>query len=251
MKRLTLPVVLVLLVAACGPGGGDGDGDGRVLTVFAAASLTEPFAALEQRFETEHPDVDVRVNLAGSAQLATQIVEGAPADVFASADEVNMAKVVAEGRLEGRPRIFATNVLTIAVAPGNPEGITGLADLTREELVVVLCAPEVPCGAATERVEQRAGVTLRPESEEQDVKSVLNKVRAGEADAGLVYVTDVDSAADAVDGVDFPGAGEAVNRYPIGVVTDSEQSALARQFVDFVRGEPGRQELGRAGFGTP
>jgi molybdate transport system substrate-binding protein len=246
VKRLVLPLVLTALLAACGPGD-----DGRVLTVFAAASLTEPFTVLEQRFEAGHPDVDVRVNMAGSAQLATQIVEGAPADVFASADEANMAKVVGEGRIDGQPKVFATNVLTIAVPPGNPAGITGLADLTRDGLVVVVCAPEVPCGAATERVEQRAGVTLRPESEEQDVKSVLNKVRTGVADAGLVYVTDVASAGEAVDGVGFPEADEAVNRYPIAVVTGSQHSALARDFADFVSGGPGRQELGKVGFGTP
>ncbi|MEU6645296.1 molybdate ABC transporter substrate-binding protein [Saccharomonospora sp. NPDC046836] len=249
--KVVLPAVLaaVLLASACG-GTSAGDGS-RTLNVYAAASLTESFGVLERRFEDEHPGVDVRLNLAGSSQLAQQIGEGAPADVFASADEKNMQKVADAGGVAGQAQDFATNKLTIAVAPGNPAQITGFQDLTRDGLTVVVCAPQVPCGAATERVEQATGVTLRPASEEQDVKSVLTKVQAGEADAGLVYVTDVTSAGDKVAGVEFPEADQAVNRYPIAVLAHAPQPDLARAFRDLVLGQAGRQELSRVGFGAP
>lgn len=246
---------VALTATACGSeAGGDeasGDGQQRTLTVFAAASLTESFGALEKQFEADHPGVDVKINLGGSSKLAQQIGEGAAADVFASADTKNMEKVSGAGGTDGDPTVFATNKLTIAVPPGNPKGVKGFADLAAPGRLVVTCAPQVPCGSATEKVEKAGGVTLTPASEEQDVKAVLNKVRAGEADAGLVYVTDAKSAGEAVQQVDFPEAEGAINDYPIAVLRDAPQADLARQFVDMVRGEAGKRELGKVGFGAP
>ncbi|MFC4002125.1 molybdate ABC transporter substrate-binding protein [Prauserella oleivorans] len=247
MRALTAPLLVALLVVAgCGASAG-----GRTLDVYAAASLTEVFGTLEKRFEQNHPGVDVRLNLAGSSKLAQQITEGAPADVFASADEPTMERVVEAGAVDGQPETFATNRLTIAVAPGNPLGIRGFGDLARPGVSVVVCAPQVPCGAATGKLERLTGVTVRPVSEEQDVKAVLTKVRAGEADAGLVYATDVASARGKVAGVRVPEAGQALNRYPVAALADADEPGLAREFRDLVLGEAGRRELSRAGFGAP
>ncbi|WP_189208616.1 molybdate ABC transporter substrate-binding protein [Actinokineospora fastidiosa] len=228
---------VLLLVTACSPGSGR-----TVVTVFAAASLTESFTALEKTFESIHPDVDLRVNFAASSALAQQLRTGALADVFASADEATMAKVAPPSS-----RVFATNRLTIAVPSGNPAQVTGLADLPR--VVTVVCAPQVPCGAATTTVLTAAGVTLRPASEEQDVKAVLTKVAADEADAGLVYVTDVRGAA--VTAIDFPESTKAINRYPIAVLADAPHPTLAREFVDLVLSPEGQAILADHGFGPP
>ncbi|MEU3274684.1 molybdate ABC transporter substrate-binding protein [Saccharomonospora sp. NPDC006951] len=245
-SRLAVLLAAVLAASACGAAQ---EGQGTTLNVFAAASLTESFGALEKRFEADNPGVDVKLNLAGSSKLVQQIQEGAPADVFASADEKNMDKVVDSGDVEGEPAVFATNTLTIAVPKGNPRGITSFADLAKDDLTVIVCAPQVPCGSATEKVERAAGVSLSPASEEQDVKAVLTKVEAGEADAGLVYVTDVNGRN--VDHVDFAEADQAVNRYPIAVLTGAGDSDLATRFRELVLGETGKQELGKAGFGSP
>jgi molybdate transport system substrate-binding protein len=240
-------VAIVFLLAGCSSGAGASDD--RILTVLAAASLTDAFTALEEEFEADHPGVDVRISFAGSSALVQQIANGAPADVFASADEKNMAKVAEFA--EGEPRLFATNRLTIAVPPGNPAKITSFADLAEAGVTVVVCAPQVPCGAATEKVEKATGVTLTPASEEQDVKSVLGKVRAGEADAGLVYVTDVNSAGGAVTGIAFPESAAAVNSYPITVLKDAPRPELAGEFVALVRGAAGRAALEKVGFVVP
>lgn len=250
MRRRSMlsAAVAALLVAtsaiACGGGGQ------RVLTVFAAASLTEVFTDLERRFEQAHDGIDVRLNLAGSSRLAQQIAEGAPADVFASADTEPMAGLEQEGLLAGPATPFATNTLTIAVPRGNPAGITGLTDLADPGVTVVVCAPAVPCGAAAKRVQRLAGVTLRPASEETDVRSVLTKVEVGEADAGLVYATDV-TASGRVEAVTFPEAAEVVNTYPVAVLADAAEAAPARWFVDLVLSEEGRRSLREAGFGLP
>ncbi|EIF00633.1 molybdate ABC transporter substrate-binding protein [Saccharomonospora glauca] len=237
-------VLLTTSATACG-GGGE-----RVLTVFAAASLTDVFTELEHRFERTHDGVDVRLNFAGSSRLAQQIAEGAPADVFASADTEPMARLAEDGLLEGPAVPFATNTLTIAVPPGNPANVTGLADLVAPDLTVVVCAPSVPCGAAAKQVQRLAGVTLRPASEEADVRSVLTKVEVGEADAGLVYVTDT-AASERVEAVEFPEAAEVVNTYPVAVLADAGEPSLARRFVDLVLSEEGGRSLREAGFGLP
>jgi molybdate transport system substrate-binding protein len=218
------------------------------ITVFAAASLTQTFGELATRFEAAHPGVTVATSFAGSADLVSQITAGAPADVFASADTTNMTKV---SSLVATPVNFATNVLEIAVPPGNPAKIATLADLARPGVKTVVCAPAVPCGAATAAVETAGGVNISPVSEENAVTDVLGKVSSGEADAGLVYVTDVKRAGSSVTGITFPESSAAVNTYPIATVKAGTNQAVATAFVAFVTGSVGRSVLAAAGFGAP
>jgi molybdate transport system substrate-binding protein len=171
--------------------------------------------------------------------------------VFASADEANMKKVTDAGLASGTPVDFATNVLAIAVPPGNPAKITGWNDLAKPGVKVVVCAPQVPCGAATVKVEQSTGVTLHPVSEESAVTDVLGKVSSGEADAGIVYVTDVTGAGSSVESVPFPEAAGVVNTYPITVLKGAPNSKVADAFVEFVTGPEGQKVLSAAGFGKP
>ncbi len=247
----------MLLLAGCGGGARPASpapataapAESGTLTVLAAASLTGTFTALEEQFEADHPGVDVKLNFAGSSDLAQQVVNGAPADVFAAASDATMKTVTDAGLAAGTPTIFATNVLQIATAPGNPKGIASFADLAEPDLKVVVCAPQVPCGAAAEKIEKATGVTLKPVSEETDVKSTLGKVTSGDADAGLVYVTDVAAANGSVQGVSFPEANQATTNYPITVLENAPQAQLAQQFVDVVTGSAGQQALKAAGFG--
>ncbi|MFM9920979.1 molybdate ABC transporter substrate-binding protein [Lacisediminihabitans sp. H27-G8] len=218
------------------------------ITVFAAASLTKTFGELAANFEAAHPGVTVATSFAGSADLVSQITAGAPADVFASADTKNMTKVSA---LVSTPVNFATNVLEIAVPPGNPAKIATLADLAGPGVKTVVCAPTVPCGAATVAVETASGVKISPVSEENAVTDVLGKVSSGEADAGLVYVTDVKGAGSSVKGITFPESSAAVNTYPIATVKAGTNQAVATAFVAFVTGAVGRSVLAAAGFGAP
>lgn len=254
MKRSSAAFVAMMAVTATvatGCSSQNASSGQTTLTVFAAASLTESFSALKNEFEAQHHGVTVAYNFAGSSALVQQMTNGAKADVFASADQPTMDKAVKAGVIDGNPSVFATNRLTIAVAPGNPKGIKSFADLTRAGLTVVACAPQVPCGAATQKVEGNTHVTVKPASEEQDVKQVLTKVESGDADAGLVYVTDAASAAGKVAQVDFPESAQAVNNYPIAVVKGTPRADLARQFEQFVLSEQGRGELAKAGFGAP
>lgn len=246
MRRTPALAAVVLLAGGLSACGGT-DADAESITVFAASSLTATFTDLVERF-TDETDVEVRLNFAGSSDLVAQIQQGAAADVFASADEATMEKLVADDLVEGNPQDFASNTLAIAVPPGNPAGIQTLADLTKKGVKLVICASAVPCGAAAAEVEEAAGLDFAPVSEEQSVTDVLGKVRAGEADAGLVYVTDVAGAGDEVEGVDFPESVAAVNTYPIAVLDDDE---WAREFMAFVLGEVGREVLGEAGFAQP
>jgi molybdate transport system substrate-binding protein len=253
-KVLAVLAAVAVLGTGCGSSAGSSSGGAsaqETLTVFAAASLTESFNALKPEFEARHPGVTVTFNYAGSSTLVQQMTNGAKADVFASADQANMDKAVQGGVIDGTPVVFATNKLTIAVAPGNPKGITGFADLTKPGMTVVVCAVGVPCGSATQTVERNTGVTLKPASEEQDVKQVLTKVETGDADAGLVYVTDANTAGGKVAQVDFPQASGAINNYPIAVVKGAPQAQLAQQFEQFVLSAQGKQELTKVGFGTP
>jgi molybdate transport system substrate-binding protein len=218
------------------------------LTVFAAASLRATFTEIGEIFQQQNPGSTVTFNFAGSSDLVTQITAGAPADVFASADENNMNKAVTAEVLEGEPVNFASNILTIVTQPGNPKGITGFADLAKTDLQVVICAPQVPCGSATKQVEANTGVTLTPVSEESSVTDVLNKVQTGQADAGLVYVTDAKNAGDKVTEVPFAEAAAVVNVYPIAALTAATQPELATTFVELVTGPDGQQVLKEAGF---
>lgn len=250
---LATTALLVLPLAACGDDSDatDGGNGGRTtLTVFAAGSLTKSFEQLEKAFEADHPDVDVKLSFGGSSDLVAQITEGAEADVFASADTKNMDKLVDAGLAAGDPSEFATNTLEIAVPPGNPGDVKGIADLGDADLDIVVCAPEVPCGNAALEVAEAAGVTLAPDSEEQSVTDVLGKVESGEADAGLVYVTDVSAAGDQVEGIEFPQAADVVNHYPIVAVKDAAHADLAQEWIDLVLGE-GQGVLAAAGFGAP
>ena len=226
-------------------------GAGGTVTVFAAASLKAPFTALAEEFEAAHPGTTVTLSFAGSSDLATQISQGAPADVFASADASTMAKLSSAGLVEGSPRDFASNVLTIAVPPGNPASIATFADLSKPGARTVICAAQVPCGAATKALEQETGTTLQPVSEESSVTDVLGKVVSGEADAGLVYVTDVQAAGDKVQEIPFPESARAVNTYPIAAVRTGGSNDLAAAFIQTVMGPEGQQLLRGAGFGTP
>ncbi|QCQ16766.1 molybdate ABC transporter substrate-binding protein [Microbacterium sp. RG1] len=220
------------------------------LTISAAASLSAAFDEIAQGFEAEHPGVQIApISYDGSSTLATQIIGGAPVDVFASADENNMDKIVDAGLAQG-PQVFATNTLVIAVPRGNPAGIESLADLAKPGATVVLCASEVPCGAASQKLLSAAGVTVTPVSQEQNVTAVLTKVAAGEADAGLVYATDVQHRDD-VDSLTPEGADAVVNRYPIVALKDAPDAEAAAAFVAYVRGERGQQILAAHGFGAP
>lgn len=240
-------VLLALPLAACG----DGDDGRTTLTVFAAASLTSSFEELETVFEDAQPDVDVRLSFGGSSDLVAQIQEGAPADVFASADQPTMDRLVVDHANGPDPEEFATNTLIAVVAPGNPLDISSLEDLTAADVELVLCAPEVPCGRAARQVARQQQLTLTAVSEEQSVTDVLAKVREGEADAGLVYVTDAQQAGDAVEALALPGLDGVVNHYPIVAVDTAAQMRLAREFVDLVVGPEGQRVLAAHGFGPP
>jgi molybdate transport system substrate-binding protein len=250
VRTMLLPAALALVLpfAACGSDDSGGPG-ATTLTVYAAASLTSAFEKIGKEFEAEHDGVEVRFSFGGSSELVAQIENGAPADVFASADTANMDKLAQAGLAVDDPQDFATNLLEIAVPPGNPARVTSFQDLARQGVQVVVCAPEVPCGAAAQQVAKRAGVTLHPVSEEQSVTDVMGKVTSGEADAGVVYVTDVQAAGDQVEGIEFPESDDVVNVYPIAPVDGTDEADLARDFVAFVLGDPSQQILGAAGFG--
>jgi molybdate transport system substrate-binding protein len=246
---------VVFLLAGCGS---DSDTTEEVateeVTVFAAASLTEAFTALGDAFADAEPDTDLTVTFASSSDLARQIVEGADADVFASADTANMEKVVSAGLSVGEPVVFATNRAEIIVAPDNPLGIDGVDDLASDDLVVVVCAPAVPCGTYAAEVFANAGVDVTPDSLEENVKGVVTKVTLGEADAGIVYATDVLSAGTAATGVPIAADVNVLAEYPIAAVGDdhtSDGGAGAQRFIDFVLGTEGQEILAGFGFGAP
>jgi molybdate transport system substrate-binding protein len=259
-----LAVVASLTLAGCS-GTADASNSGSAsastsslsgdLTVYAAASLSGAFDELAKHFHTKYPGVTVKpINYDGSSTLATQIIGGAPVDVFASADEKNMTKVT-DAKLTVKPVDFATNIMEIATQPGNPLGITGLSDLakTKDGKVpqVVLCAPAVPCGNAAQSLLKDANVTVKPVSEEQNVTAVLTKVESGDADAGMVYVTDVKAAGSKVAGVEIANADAAINTYPISTLTGASNPKAADAFVEFVTSAEGQQVLASFGFGKP
>ena len=218
------------------------------LTVFAAASLKATFTQIGTIFQQENPGSTVTFNFAGSSDLVAQLIAGAPADVFASADTANMTKATDAGLVSGTPLNFATNTLTIVTPPGNPAGITSFADLAKPGVAVVVCAPQVPCGAAAQKIETNTGVTLTPVSEENSATDVLGKITSGQADAGLVYVTDASGAGDKVTTVSFPESTTVVNTYPIATLTAATQPSMATTFVELVTGPEGQQVLAAAGF---
>lgn len=218
------------------------------INVFAAASLTDSFQAIADAFTKEHPDVTVTLNFGGSSGLATQIVQAAPADVFAAASPVTMKTVTDAALTEGDPVDFASNVLEIAVASGNPGDIKGLDDFANPDKTIALCAVEVPCGAAAAKLFETAGITPSVDTYEQDVKAVLTKVELGEVDAGVVYVTDVRAAGSAIEGIEVDSAPV---KYPIASLSASANKQAAKAFVDFVLSDQGQGILRAAGFGAP
>src|SRR5512132_3368346 len=254
-SRIRLAAVLAvaaLTLAACGgdddSGGGSSGQSPAEIKVFAAASLTAAFTELGQQYSSANGGTKVAFNFAGSQALATQVQQGAPADVFASADIPNMDKVK---DLVGTPQNFASNLLQIVVEKGNPKGVKTLDDLTNPDLKVVLAAPDVPAGRYAKQVLDQAGVSVQPVSQEDNVKAVVTKVSLGEADAGIVYVTDVTAGGDKVEGVDIPREQNVVATYPIATVKASKAQDKAQVFMDLVLSDQGQQVLKKYGFLPP
>jgi molybdate transport system substrate-binding protein len=221
------------------------------ITVLAAASLTDAFAEVGSAFEDGHPGTSVDLSFGPSSGLATQITEGAPADVFASASPKQMDVVVDDGDAQGDPRPFVTNLLEIAVPPGNPGHVNGLRDFARDELLIGLCAEEVPCGQFGREALSGAGVTPAVDTNETDVRALLTKIQEGELDAGIVYETDVLAAKEGVEGIAIPDDENVVARYPIVSLSDSDEPEVASAFVDFVLSPDGLDIMQRYGFGAP
>jgi molybdate transport system substrate-binding protein len=240
--------VALCVLTACSSSGGASTGDNRAITVYAASSLTEAFDTIKGRFAKQHPGVKIDIVYGASSDLATQITQGAHADVFASASMKNMQSVVSAGQASD-PADFAKNTLEIAVPPGNPARITSMADLAKPGVKVAVCAPAVPCGAVAARVFANAKLHVKPVAQLADVKSTLAAVESKEVDAGLVYVTDVRAAGGKVHGIVIPAVVEASTTYPIAVLKGAP--TLARQFVAYVLSAAGRAVLTADGFSAP
>lgn len=224
-------------------------GDSKDLTVFAAASLTGTFTELGKTFEAAHPGTKVNFNFGSSGTLATQINEGAPADVFASASPATMKTVTDAGNGAGTAVTFVKNRLEIAVPTGNPGKITGLEDFTKDDLDIALCANTAPCGAAADKLAEASKLTFKPDTREADVKAVLTKVEAGEVDAALVYHTDVLAATEGkVEGIEFDESSLAINDYLISALKESKNADLAADWVEFIQTDEAQGVLEEAGF---
>ena len=245
-----LAVAALLLVAGCGDesGGSSGAAAPSEIKVFAAASLTAAFTELGQQYTSANGGTKVTFNFAGSQALATQIQQAAPADVFASADLANMDKVK---DLVGTSQNFASNLLAIVVEEGNPKGVKGLDDLARPDLKVVLAAPDVPAGKYAAEILGKAGVAVKPVSQEDNVKAVVTKVSLGEADAGIIYVTDITAGGAKVEGVDIPREQNVLATYPNATVKASRAPDEAQAFMDLVLSAEGQQVLKQYGFLPP
>jgi molybdate transport system substrate-binding protein len=244
--RVMIAGVLLLVGAACASEADEGE-----LLVSAAASLTDAFADVGAAFEEANPGIDVILNLGSSSALREQILEGAPADVFASANTSNMDQVAEAGEVTGEAEIFVTNSLQIAVPEGNPADVIGLEDFARDELLIGLCAEDVPCGEFGREALASAGVTPAVDTNEPDVRALLTKIEAGELDAGITYVTDVLSTAGTVEGVDIPEENNVVAEYPIAALGSAPNPDAAVAFVEFVLSEEGQAILTGYGFSPP
>jgi molybdate transport system substrate-binding protein len=262
LRLLCIVSVPMLVCAACGDDDDDDAGSSAAeaaaeestlegdITVFAAASLTDAFTELGTTFESENADVSVEFNFGASSALREQILAGAPADVFASANPSNMEQVV-DGGAASDPEDFVTNRLEIAVPAGNGAGVTGLDDFADPDLLIGLCAEQVPCGEFGRQALAGAGVIPSIDTNEPDVRSLLTKVEAGDLDAGIVYVTDVLAAGDAVEGVEIAADDNVVATYPIATLTDAGNAEGADAFVEFVLSEDGQEILRSYGFAAP
>jgi molybdate transport system substrate-binding protein len=257
MRNRILLLVAAVLVAACGSSGGTASTSppstslSGYINVFAAASLTASFNALGVAFHRANPGVGVNFNYAGTPTLVTQIEQGAPADVFASADTTNMDKLTADGFTSGSSRTFARNQLEIVVAPGNPKGITGLADLAKPGLIYISEGPTVPAGKYSLQALAMAGVKVTPKSLETSVAAVISKIELGEADAGIVYTTDISAAGSKVQGVPIPAAGNVIATYPIVAVKGTKYPDVASAFIAYVVSATGQSMLATFGFLAP
>ena len=252
--RTTAAVVLAAALALAGCSSSKKNNtptSGGSITVLAASSLTDTFNQLGRQFMAAHPGVKVTFSYGASSTLASSITQGAPADVFAAASPATMKTVTDAGDASGTPTTFVKNQLVIAVPPGNPKNIKTLQDLANPALKVVLCAPAVPCGAAATTALTAGNVTVKPVSQAQDVKSALSPVELGEADAALVYRTDVKAAAGKVDGVEFPESAQAINNYLIAALKNSKDLTDAQAFVAYVLSPDGIKVLTDAGFQAP
>jgi molybdate transport system substrate-binding protein len=252
-NRFVLLVSAVLLAACGGTVGAASSSPSSsslsgYINVFAAASLTASFNALGNAFHQAHPGVGVNFNYAGTPTLVTQIEQGAPADVFASADTTNMDKLTADGYTSGTSKVFARNQLEIVVAPGNPKGITGLADLAKPGLIYISEAPTVPAGKYSLQALATAGIKVTPKSLETSVTAVISKIELGEADAGIVYTTDIQAAGSKVQGVPIPAADNVIATYPIVEVKGTKSSDVANAFIDYVLSSTGQSTLASFGF---
>jgi molybdate transport system substrate-binding protein len=259
---LAMALAALLTATACSAGGpapaadraGEAGDEARIegtVLVFAAASLSDAFAELEQAFETAHPGADLQLYLAGSSALREQILEGAPADVYASANEANMAVIEGAGLLQGEPQIFVQNLLQIAVPAANPGQVSGLADFANDDLLIGLCAEGVPCGDFARQALANAGVEPSLDTNEPDVRDLLTKIAAGELDAGIVYVTDVIAAGDQVTGIDLPPEINVEASYTLAALAGAPNPLGAAAFVELVLSAGGQSTLATFGFTAP
>ncbi len=251
--RAVAALAVAALCSSCGtsaPASTSPSAVSGTITVFAASSLTAAYTAIGRDFEKARPGSMIKLSFGGSSTLVAQIQQGAIGDIFASADQPNMQKAVDAGLVAESPSIFAHNRLEIVVGAGNPKHITGLSNLAQSGLIVVLCAPAVPCGRYAAQALQKAGMTVKPASQETDVKAVVSKVALGEADAGIVYVTDVKAAGSGVQGVEIPLSLNVVADYPVAILKDSQNAPLAKAFVSYLLGA-GQPTLARYGFTGP
>jgi molybdate transport system substrate-binding protein len=254
-SAIALALAALLPLSACGSDDDgpatDGGAGATTITVLAAASLTETFTALADEFESTHDGVEVDLAFDSSATLAQQAVDGAPGDVLATADEATMQTAVDGGAVAGGPETFATNVAVLVTPPDNPAGIERVGDLDGDDVTYVVCVDTAPCGKLAATLLDESGITHEPASLEVDVKAVLAKVTADEADAGIVYATDAVAAGDAVEEIDIESADEQRNVYPIATLEQSDNADLAAEFMDLVLSDAGQQVLADAGFGGP
>jgi molybdate transport system substrate-binding protein len=254
VKRLALATALVLTAAVSGCGTTDDRAAGKTLTVLAASSLTGPFTDLAAQFEAEHPGTHVKLVFDSSATLAQQAIDHAPGDVLATADQRTMDDANESDGVEGEPAEFATNVLELAVPKDNPAHIGTLADLDNDGVDYLTCVPSAPCGAAAKALLAADGIARTPVSQEVDVKSVLAKVESGEADAGLVYRTDVAASDGKVTGIEIPGADQLPNTYWVArtakAADGKDAGDLALQWIEFLTNAEAQAVLTAAGFGA-
>jgi molybdate transport system substrate-binding protein len=244
---MVMTAIAGVSVVSCG----NGEKSGGTITVHAASSLTEVFTAMGKKFESTHSGTKISFDFGASSSLVRQVLDGAPGDVLATADEATMAKVATAEKLDGTSTVFAQNRLAIVVAKGNPKAVAGLADLANPSLAVIVAAPEVPVGKYAKEVFAKANVTMTPKSLEESAKAVVTKVGLGEADAGVVFRTDAKAASGRLDTVAIPDSINVTASYPIAALKGAANSVAAKKFVAYVASAEGRAVLAEFGFIAP